>query len=245
MAEHIIEQFIGDKLEKELILFDRGYPSTKLMALLANNGIDFVMRVQKNYFRKKIDANKEDQIIQLKHEKKRYDVRVVRFMLQSGEEEILLTNLYDRKLTTEDFKKLYFTRWGIEVKYNDLKNKLVIENFTGMTKISIEQDFYATIYLSNIAEFARMQNEALLKEKHKNKELKYHYTSNMNVIIGTLKDQFILLLLEENPRKRNKLYKKIMDQIARSNVPIRADRQYPRNKYLIRTKNALISKRYL
>lgn len=245
MAESIIEEFIGDKIEKELILFDRGYPSTKLMALLSNNGIDFVMRVQKNYFRKMIDQSKEDQIIQIKHKKKQYDVRVVRFMLESGEEEILLTSLFDKQLTMMDFKKLYFMRWGIEVKYNDLKNKIEIENFTGKTKIAIEQDFYATIYIANMVELARMENEEILKEKHKDKELKYDYKPNLNVIIGTLKDQFIIMVLEENRRKRNKMLRKIIKQVSKSSVPIRPDRQYPRNKYLLRTKNVLISKRCL
>lgn len=192
-----------------------------------------------------INPNNEDQIIQIKHEKKRYDVRVIKFMLESGEEEILLTSLFDKKLTVIDFKKLYFMRWGIEVKYNDLKNKIEIENFTGKTKISIEQDFYATIYLSNMVELARMENEAILRDKHKDKELKYQYKPNINVLIGTLKDQFIMMLLETSPRKRNKMFKKIMNQVSRSSIPIRPDRQYPRNKYLLRTKNVLISKRCL
>lgn len=55
----------------------------------------------------------------------------------------------------EDFKELYFKRWGIEIKYDELKNRLEIENFTGATKIAIEQDFYASIYLSNMIELAR------------------------------------------------------------------------------------------
>jgi hypothetical protein len=37
-------------------------------------------------------------------------------------------------------------RWGIEMKYDELKDRLQIENFTGTTKIAIEQDFYSTIY---------------------------------------------------------------------------------------------------
>lgn len=50
MAESIIEGFIEDKVEKEIILFDRGYPSTKLMTLLSNNGIDFVIASPKELF---------------------------------------------------------------------------------------------------------------------------------------------------------------------------------------------------
>ena len=34
-------------------------------------------------------------------------------------------------ISLDDFKWIYQKRWGIETKYNDVKNKLEIENFTG------------------------------------------------------------------------------------------------------------------
>ncbi|MCM1992419.1 hypothetical protein [Oceanirhabdus seepicola] len=48
-----------------------------------------------------------------------------------------------------------FLTLRVEVKYDELKNRLEIENFTGRTKIAIEQDFYASIYQSNIIELTR------------------------------------------------------------------------------------------
>ena len=56
-------------------------------------------------------------------------------------------------------------RWGIEIKYDELKNRLQIENFTGTTKIAIEQDFYATIYLSNMVEMARSRSDELINRQ--------------------------------------------------------------------------------
>lgn len=53
-------------------------------------------------------------------------------------------------------------RWGIEIKYDELKNRLEIENFTGKTKIDIEQDFYASIYLSNMIELARKDSDEII-----------------------------------------------------------------------------------
>ena len=47
-------------------------------------------------------------------------------------------------------KETYFKRWQIEIGYDILKNKLHIENFTGKTQITIEQDFYAQIYTFNV-----------------------------------------------------------------------------------------------
>ncbi|RKZ35450.1 MAG: hypothetical protein DRQ49_12990 [Gammaproteobacteria bacterium] len=42
-------------------------------------------------------------------------------------------------------------RWGTEGFYDILKTRLELENFTGQTKESIYQDFYATVYLTGMA----------------------------------------------------------------------------------------------
>ena len=156
-----------------------------------------------------------------------------------------LTSLFDEKLTIKDFKVLYFMRWGIETKYADLKNKIQIENFTGTTKVSIEQDFYVSIYLSNMAELIRIQNDEKLRESNCSKELKYEYKTNINLLIGTLKDKFVMMLLENNPKIRRKIFKKLMDQIAKNSVPIRSDRHNSRKDTLVRSKYRLNQKRCL
>ena len=224
LAMDLITQLVTDGLKNDLMLFDRGYPAAEFMSFLIENHVDFAMRATKNFSNDIINAKKEDQTIKVRWKKKSYNVRVLRFPLDSGEEEIILTTLHDEKLTIKDFKELYFLRWGIETKFNDLKSKLQIENFTGATKIAIEQDFYASIYLSNMAELIRIQNEETRKEKHKGKELKYEYKINTNLLIGTLKDQLVAMLFEKSPRKRNKILKKIMVQISNNYVPIRPNR---------------------
>jgi len=145
-----------------LILFDRGYPSAELLSFLIENNIDFLMRSSRTYSKEIKKATKSDQMIEFKYKQKLYDARVIRFMLSSSEEEILITSLLDKNMTIEAFKELYFMRWGIEIKYDELKNRLQIENFTGTTKIAIEQDFYATIYLSNMVEMARSRSDELI-----------------------------------------------------------------------------------
>lgn len=161
------------------------------------------MRAAKNYSNQIINAKKEDQVISIKYNQNTYQIRVVRFLLSSGEEEILLTTLLDKKYSIADLKKLYFIRWETEINFDVLKNRLEIENFTSYSKIAIEQDFYATIYLSNMAELARRQSDDIIETRNKSKENKLEYKTNTNILIGTLKDEFILLLLEPNKRKRN------------------------------------------
>lgn len=115
-------------------------------------------------------------------------------MLSSEEEEILITSLLDERLLIKDFKELYFMRWGIEIKYDELKNRLQIENFTGITKKAIEQDFYATIYLSNMVELARSRSDELIDNRNKDKNLKYKQKTNLNILIGSLKEKFLKIL---------------------------------------------------
>lgn len=245
MAKEMIQEMIEDGTKNDLILFDRGFPSVELFAYLFDNGINFLMRSAKNYSNKIMNAKKEDQIISVKHNRKAYKIRVVRFLLTSGEEEILITSLLDEKYKVEDLKKLYFLRWGIEINYDVLKNRLEIENFTSTSKIAIEQDFYATIYLSNMAELARKQSDDIIEARNDVKDNKYKYKTNTNILIGSLKDEFVLLLLEPNKRKRNKKFNKIMFKISKSVIPIRPERQNPRKKRVVRGKYKTNHKRCL
>jgi len=78
-------------------------------------------------------------------------VRMVKVLLSSGEVEILLTNLYDQNLyTNEDLKYLYGLRWGIETTYGKQKNQLQMEQFSGHRAICIQQDYAACLFVANL-----------------------------------------------------------------------------------------------
>ena len=222
--------------DKECILFDRGYPSTGLIAYLFENQIDFVMRAKRNFSNDVMNAKNEDQTILMNSNKMSYRVRVVRLMLESGQEEILLTSLLDEKFTLTVLKELYFKRWSIEIKYDELKNRLEIENFTGINKIAIEQDFYASIYVSNMIELVRAQKNDSIKQKNKLKGLKYEYQTNLNILAGAFKDKFVCMLIEDNSRKRKKMFNSIMKQISKCIVPVRPGRRNERKECTTRGK---------
>lgn len=245
VVPELVSDLVKDSHFNELILFDRGYPSYGLIAKLTELNVKFVMRRSINTFTKGFDPEKEDQIIKIKYKRKIYEIRTVKFKLESGEDEILLTNLMDKSYTLQDFKKLYFKRWGIETKYDDLKNKLKMDNFTGPNKVLIEQDFYASIYLSNMVELAREDSDEIIENDNKDKNLKYEYKTNLNILIGNLKDNLILLFIERSPRKRNKIYKNILNEVSKRRIPIRPGRQYSRNKKVKRGKYSLTHKNCL
>jgi hypothetical protein len=244
-AEELINKLDDIGFSNDLILFDRGYPSRDFISFMEQKKIKYLMRVSGAFLKVVVKAKNEDQIIETKHKKELMKIRVLKFQLDSGLTEILITNIFDESFTVTDFKELYFKRWDIEVKYNELKNRLQIENFSGETPIAIEQDFYATMYLSNMVSLAKMDANLIIEEENKDKELKYEYKVNTNILIGKLKNSLVLMLLEKSTRKRSKVLKKIMKEISRNVIPIRPGRSYIRRMTVRANKNPLNRKRSL
>jgi hypothetical protein len=223
---------------------DRGYPSRDFIAYLENSSLKYVMR-SKSVMREIKQAKDPDQIVEIKLKGKVLKVRMLRFLLDSGVEEVLVTNLWDENLGIQQFKKLYFRRWGIETKYDELKNRLQIQNFTGDTVLSVEQDFYASIYLSNMVALAKNEANEEIAQEHESKNLKHKYQVNTNMLIGKLKDTMILLILEDHPEKRHAIFRRIMQEILRNKVPVRPGRSYIRKMSLKANKHPMNLKRCL
>lgn len=120
-------------------------------------------------------------------------LRFVKVMLPENKVEILATNLSRENFTAQDISTLYGLRWGIETVYDTLKNKFMIENFTGKKSIIIEQDIFSTIYLYNITQDMLRDAEAEQQEKNRGKSYKYRMKVNMNLAIGIIKDELVLL----------------------------------------------------
>lgn len=245
IAIELIKKLKQLGLKNDLILFDRGYPSKGFFSYLEKSGIKYVIRTSSEKIKQVHEVKEPDQIVDLNVEGKTIKIRVIRFMLDSGIEEVLVTNLFDESLGIQEFKELYFKRWGVEVKYNELKSRLQIENFTGDTIISVEQDFYASIYLSNMVALAKNEANEKIAQTNEDKNLKYEYQVNTNILIGKLKDSLVLMLLEDNPEKRDVMFQRIMKEISRNIEPIRPGRSNIRRKGLKAHKHPVNQKRSL
>jgi hypothetical protein len=217
--------------DKECILFDRGYPSFALIETLTGCGISFVMRV-KIGFNTSIDQLKmgDHSVILQKSGHGDIHLRVLKFMLSSGEVETLITDITDKRMKTNGFKKLYFKRWPVETKYDEIKNKLEVENFSGRTENAVMQDFFITMFMSNIVAISCWEAQAEVDDERELKSNKYSYHVNVSHAIGTLKDRFILALLEPNPHIRRIKVRQILSLMAKHAVPTRPNRSLPRNK---------------
>ena len=210
--------------DKKLIIFDRGYPSFELIEELETRGLFYVMRV-KTKFNLDIDAQTGTSgYVWLEQNGKRIHVRVIKFKLDSGETETLITNIKDARLGKNAFKKLYFMRWPVETKYDIVKNKLQLENFNTRTVEGILQDFFAAMYLANFAAACAVDARTDIEEARKDKGNKYQYKANLNELIGVLKDRLVLALAEDCPDKQSALVQAILGEIKGYVIPIRSER---------------------
>jgi len=227
---HIRELCGMPSFDKELILFDRGYASFELIEAMNSCNIRFLMRVRRK-FSLDIDRLQEGDhnVILKKNGHEDICVRAIKFTLPSGEDETLVTDLMDERMGIKAFKGLYFKRWPIETKYDEIKNKLEVENFSGRTVNAVMQDFFITMYMSNIVAIACWEAQADVDKKRELKENKYDYHVNVSHAIGTLKDRFILALLEPNRWRRGRKVERILLLLAEHAVPTRPDRSLPRN----------------
>lgn len=128
-----------------------------------------------------------------------------------------------------DIDSRYRSRLSIETAYEVLKDRLKIENFTGIKPILIEQDINSTIYVSNLAEDIICDIEDEDKEHLKN-DYKHTMQINRNLSIGLLKNDLIYILIETDEKRKSELLQALYDEIRVNVVPIRPNRHYHRTK---------------
>lgn len=225
-----LEKLAAMQGEKELLLLDRGYPSEQLMHAIEEKGFKYLMRCnKKEFFREVRKADSPDAVVTRKSKERDLTFRVITVTLED-KDETLLTNIMDEDFTIGDFKELYHLRWGIETKYDDLKNKLQLENFSGINAVCILQDFYASLFLSNAMAFLEADCAAEIEKINRSGKNKYQYQMNRALTISLLKESFVELVITDSDRKRRKLHRHIQNELMSSLLPIREGRSFPRHK---------------
>ena len=242
-----IKDTIGDRYPY-MVIMDRGYPSTPAFLKFIDDGIYFVARLKTSDYKaeqKALKSNDEDVEIALTKARRRnyigkkeesimmsrdfFSLRMVKVNFDNDTSEILATNLPRETFPEECFAEIYHMRWGIETAYEVLKDRLKIENFTGIKPTLIEQDINSTIYVSNLAEDIICDIEEEDKEHLKN-DYKHTMQINRNLSIGLLKNDLIYILIETDENRKSELLQALYDEIRVNVVPIRPDRHYHRTK---------------
>ena len=211
-----------------LFIYDRGYPSFQLIERHMDDGHHFVMRVKRKQFLAVDALEVPDGYADIEKDGQSIRVRVLKFMLKSGEQETLITNIFDKRLGVTDFKDLYFLRWPIETKYDIVKNKLALEHFTALSPEGVMQDFFATMYLANIAAAAIFDATPAIDQARNNKGNKHKQRANINEVIGILKDDLIHALYLDDDDLRHDIVMAIIACVASYTTPVRPNRSLPR-----------------
>lgn len=206
-----------------VLLQDRGYPSEGYIAEVEKRGFRYCMRA-KDEQNKQVKAVPVggDVVLTIGESK----VRVLKFTLDSGIIETIVTNLYDMAMA--DFKELYFLRWGVETKYLSLKKRLRLESFTGKTDNSVKQDFWATILADTMLTiFEDEAREGISLDKE---ECKYEYKTNRSILVGEMKTHLFAYFESRTIVGRMMAMRKLQKAAREYTCPIRPGRSTPRSK---------------
>lgn len=236
----------------DLIIYDRGYPSFELIYEHYQKNLHFLMRMPLDFSQVVKDfvaSGKTSQIVEIKPgQKKSFEnkpytksstlkIRLLRITLNGGGIEVLATSLLDSKHYGNDvFKELYFKRWKIETYYDELKNKLKIEEFSGYSNQSILQDFYSTLFVSNIQTLIENEINEEIEKESETKNIKYQYKINTTLSYGFMKDRILELFFTKNDM--NDIINELKELFKKHLIPIRPNRKFERKigKYRTRTK---------
>lgn len=173
--------------QDSIVIFDRGYYSENFSATVWSMDISVLCASKKGTISQKcsgdvhtfLPGNSKDGTTDI-------DVRVIEVTLDDGTKEYLATNLFDPLITQAMFQELYFYRWPVETKYKELKSRLSMEEFSGATTVSVFQEFFINMLLSNLASLIKNQadEELLVSSRSSNK---YRYQANRAFVIGRIK----------------------------------------------------------
>ncbi len=242
--------------ENDLVLLDRGYPSFLLAHDILNQKADFLFRCKhgfNNVTKKFMASGKQEAIVEIrpgKNQASKYanipkgskiKVRLIKVPLESGEVELLMTSLLDNETYPYGcFKKLYFMRWGVEIFYDRIKNILMVENFSGLTKHAILQDFHCAMFISNVQ--SMIIEEAQVEVDKKDCARKYDYKVNTSVSLGFMKNKIIDLFINKGAQSTLEELEKIL---VKQIIPIRNGRHFNRDvgKYRNRSKPPMFKNR--
>ncbi len=207
-----------------ILLFDRGYPSEDIFRYLNAKKILFLMRVQKTF--KKAISEQDDALFTYpaSRNKEALTLRSIHFLLEDGSSEYLVTNLTQNQVSTEQFPALYRRWWGVESKYRELKNRLETEDFNSVKPIGIRQEFFAAMYLSDLAAIIKSKADPMTAASS---GIRYDYQSSRSYILSRIKS-CIIRLLRSSLSVCHKMICLIIEESSKIRSIIRPDRKFGR-----------------
>ncbi len=233
-----------DNLESDMIvIYDRNFSNFRMAALhcwqekeikfiiRAREDINFISDFIKNGYQSTvvnfpvthtaISSLKESGFIVTK--KTILKVRLVRVELKNSIE-VLITNLWECDGHTDDeLKELYAKRWAIESNISVQKNILQLESFSGLSVLSVKQDFFATVFISNLHSIIIQDAQKTVDIKFAHR--KHHSKINQNKSAGKLRIRYVQLFTTKEPME---IIIELHNYFIRDPLPVRKGRSFPR-----------------
>ena len=112
-----------------------------------------------------------------------YDIkmRIVRFPISDKNYECIITNLPYETFTSEEIKKLYHMRWGIETSFRELKYAVGLTNFHAQKKEYIIQEIWARLILYNFCVAITVRTVLKLSKRQRKYEYQLNYTRAIHI----------------------------------------------------------------
>ena len=238
--EHLAAVEPGD-----VLLNDRGYTGYRWLVAVRAAGAHFVSRcsrgsfaaVQRLFARHAADVSEvvtlaAPQAVRAECRERGWPleltVRLITVRLQSGELEVLVTSLVDETAyPTAAFGPVYWRRWGHETYYGRLKGRLDLEHCSGQTVAAVEQDFHATVLLSNVESVVVGPAQAQLAERTAGRQQPAQV--NRAVSVHALKHRLIDLLTSRVPAPQ--VLAELTEWFQANPVSVRPGRKVKRREF--------------
>lgn len=229
--------------KNDLLLLDRGYEGFWLFKLIQRVEANFCARVSCNKLKivkTFIQSGELERTIKMRCtpnsalkcaefdlDKKPMKLRLIRVDLPTGETEVLITSLTDRKKYPIDiFCELYHQRWPVEEDYKLMKCRIQIENFSGKTVHSVYQDFYAKLFTKNLtAVLIRSVDDRIDNITAGRRQI---YKANFTNALAMMRHH-IVVLFNRSTMLLLDYVSKIQNLIVRVLSEVRPGRSEPRN----------------
>ena len=142
--------------------------------------------------------------------------RVIRFKIADNTYQTVITNLDSSNFPSEEIKKLYRMRWGIETSFRELKYAVGLSSFHSKKREHIIQEIFARIIMYNFAEM--ITSHVVISQA----DTKYAYQVNFTVAIHICR-QFMRVCFWDNAPPLN------VEALIRKNIlPVRLGRNVKR-----------------
>lgn len=255
----LLSQLWGELKASDVLVLDRKSADYTIIAQAVRDQLDVIIRCPRQSFKAVMEffqSRERERLVTLKVSSKastrkyvheqglptEVAVRLLKFKLTTGEEEVLLTTLIDqKKYPRKEFFKVYGWRWRDETYYHRIKNIFEVERFSGLSEESIKQDFYGVIFLATLESVLSRETETQMQLMAAERETRTRPQVNHAVSYVALVNEVAQLLLDTTVSVKQ-VVRELKHLFETNPTRVREGRRYQRKK--LNYANSLRYQRY-